>query len=129
MVLQMMYKTHKAGGVLGALVGFEIMRQQGVLIDDISYWAQLLVIYPAASWGSTSPDLDHHINSVKEQTPFNLVMHKLLHITNPKHRSWQTHSIYFTGVLCALLVYLTWVVDILNFGMIETAVIQLILMG
>lgn len=47
--------------------------------------------------------LDHHWGSVKEKTPFNYVVHKILHLTNPHHRSWQTHSLLVTGSFCFLL--------------------------
>lgn len=99
----MMYATHKAGGALFALVGFEVLTKSNMLQADIEPWVQLVLMYPACSFGSTFPDLDHHWGSVKEHTPFNWVLHKLLHITKPKHRSWQTHSILVTGGLVALL--------------------------
>lgn len=98
-----MYRTHKAGGALAMVVAFEAMRKHGMLIPDINPYIQLLVMYPASSWGSTAPDLDHHWGSVKEKTPFNMLVHKILHLTEPAHRSWQTHSILVTGGLCALL--------------------------
>lgn len=98
----MMYRTHKAGGALGMLITFEIARQKGLLAPDLNEFVQLAIMYPAASWGSIAPDLDHHWNSVKEKTPFNLAVHKILHLTKPRHRSWQTHSILVTGGLCAL---------------------------
>lgn len=85
------------------VLAFEAMRQNGMLIPDVNPYIQLLVMYPASSWGATAPDLDHHWGSVKEKTPFNMLVHKILHLTDPSHRSWQTHSILVTGGLCALL--------------------------
>ena len=108
----MMYATHKVGGAFAALLGFEIMRQNGMLDTDIEPWCQLLVMYPACSFGSTLPDLDHIWNNVKEKTPFNWLIHKLIHITNPKHRSWQTHSLLVTGGMLALLYSLVYALDV-----------------
>lgn len=48
-------------------------------------------------------EIDHHWGSVKEKTPFNFAVHKLLHLSNPHHRSWQTHSLLVTGGACFLL--------------------------
>ncbi len=102
----MLYKTHKAGAVLGMLVAFEVMKNQGWLLDGVNPLVQLAMMYPAASWGGTFSDLDHQIDSVKEQTPFNLLVHRLLHLTSPRHRSWQTHSVLVTGGMCALILAL-----------------------
>lgn len=33
----------------------------------------------------------------------NWVVHKLIHLSNPKHRSWQTHSVLVTGGFLFLL--------------------------
>lgn len=99
----MMGKTHRAGGVVFMLGAFEIMNAQGMLLPDVNPFVQLAVMYPASQWGSTFPDLDHHWESVGAKTPFNKLVHFLLHLTQPKHRSWQTHSIFFTGGLLALI--------------------------
>ena len=99
----MLYKTHKAAGVLACLVAFDVMRNSGQLAPDINEFVQLAIIYPACSWASTAPDLDHSLSNVKEQTPINIVINKILHIGKCSHRSVQTHSILFTGGFCALL--------------------------
>lgn len=99
----MLGKTHRAGGTAFAVVGFEVMRQQGLLLPDVNPLLQFAIIYPIAQWSSTIPDLDHHWKSVGAKTPVNWVLHKLLHLSQPKHRSWQTHSILFTGGLLFLL--------------------------
>lgn len=99
----MIGKTHRAGGTAFALVGFEVMRQQELLLPDVNPLLQLAVLYPVAQWASTLPDLDHHWGSVGSKTPVNWVVHKLLHLSQPKHRSWQTHSILVSGGLLFLL--------------------------
>ena len=99
----MLGKTHRAGGTAFSLVGFEIMRQQGMLVPDVNPLLQLAVLYPVAQWASTLPDLDHHWDSVGAKTPVNWVVHKLLHLSQPKHRSWQTHSLLVSGGFIFLL--------------------------
>lgn len=85
------------------MVGFEIMRTKGLLLPDINPLIQLAVMYPVSQYGSTLPDLDHHWDSVGAKSPVNKIVHFFLHLTNPKHRSWQTHSILFTGGFLFLL--------------------------
>lgn len=99
----MLYKTHKVAGVLACLIAYDIMRKNGQLAPDINDIVQLAIIYPACSWASTAPDLDHALCNVKEQTPINIAINKLLHIGKCTHRSIQTHSVLFTGGFCALL--------------------------
>lgn len=129
----MMYRTHKAGGTLGMLVAFEAARQGGILIPDVNEFIQLAIMYPAASWGSTAPDLDHHWGSVKEKTPFNMLVHKILHLTKPKHRSWQTHSILVTGGFCALVYALVTLGDayfgVGSLGSFDWIILRLITIG
>ena len=104
----MTYATHKAGGALFALAGFEILSKTGLLVSDIEPWMALILMYPASSFGSTFPDLDHSWDKVKEHTPTNAVIHKLLHITHPHHRSWQTHSLILSAIEIALIYLVLW---------------------
>lgn len=128
----MMYATHKAGGALFALVGFEVLAKNNMLQADIEPWLQLILMYPACSFGSTFPDLDHHWGSVKEHTPVNWLIHKIIHITQPKHRSWQTHSILVTGGLIALmfsLLYATRVFGWFNLSAFALDIVTLLITG
>ncbi len=129
----MMYRTHKAGGALGMLISFELMRQHNMLIPDLNHFVQLAIMYPASSWGATAPDLDHHWESVKEKTPFNMLAHKLLHLSQPKHRSWQTHSLLVTGGLLFLIYTLVLLGDSLflsaGLNSYDWVIIRLIVMG
>ena len=128
----MMYATHKAGGALFALVGFEVLAKSNLLLPDVEPWVQLIVMYPACSFGSTFPDLDHHWGSVKEHTPFNWIVHKILHLTKPRHRSWQTHSIWVTGsfvVLLFSLLYATNQFGWFNLSQFALAVLNLLITG
>lgn len=104
-------KTHKAVGLAFMTIGFEVMRQNNMLIPDVNPYLQLAVMYPISQWGSTAPDLDSHWESTPNKSPINWVVHKLLHLTKPKHRSWQTHSILVTGSILALLYALVLVGD------------------
>ena len=128
----MMYATHKAGGALFALIGFEVLSKNNLLIPDISPWLQLVLMYPACSFGSTLPDLDHGWGSVKEHTPTSWVVHKLIHVTKPKHRSWQTHSLLMNIAIYGLMFSLLYAMSIYHwFGVsdAEVALIRLLLMG
>ena len=128
----MLYATHKAGGALFCLVGFEVLKANSMLADDISPWLQLVLMYPACSFGSTFPDLDHHWGSVKEHTPFSWLVHKILHLTKPKHRSWQTHCWLVTGGFIGLLFSLLYAMSVYQpFGLTpsEISLIRLIVMG
>ena len=95
----MTYETHRVGGFLTTMLGFELLRQHGMLLPDISPLLQLAIITPFSSWGSTASDLDHHWESVRDKNPVNWVVHKVLHLTRPHHRSWQTHSFFTLLVL------------------------------
>lgn len=129
----MMYATHKAGGALFALVGFEVLTKTQILqLNDIEPWLQLALMYPACSFGSTFPDLDHHWGSVKEHTPVNWVVHKILHLTKPKHRSWQTHCILITTGFLALLFALLYALYVFRWGNIgdtSLSIVTLIVTG
>lgn len=53
----MLGKTHRSGGVMFMMVGFEVLRTKGLLLPDINPLLQLAVMYPVSQWGSTLPDL------------------------------------------------------------------------
>lgn len=100
---QLNYLTHKAGGTLGMLIAFDTLKRHGMLLTDINPYIQLLIMYPAASWGSTAPDLDRFKNSIVDETPVNLVTSGLLKVLGAKHRSWQTHCLIITGGMALVL--------------------------
>ena len=127
----MLYKTHKAAGVLACLVAFDVMRNSGQLAPDINEFVQLAIIYPACSWASTAPDLDHSLSNVKEQTPINIVINKILHIGKCSHRSVQTHSILFTGGFCALLFGILALLGMYNLGFDKNSIsiLRLMILG
>lgn len=95
----MNHLTHKAGGTLGMLIVFDVMKKHGMLVQNINPYIQLLVMYPAASWGSTAPDLDRPKSKNADQTPVSMVMERFLQLINARHRSWQTHCLVITGGL------------------------------
>lgn len=110
----MMGKTHKAGGVLCALAGIQVINSVTPLTSDIHPIIQFMVSYPFCMWGSTAPDLDHAWSNVEDKNPINWGIHRALHVFNEmrdkaemlgnkknlkllkifscSHRSWQTHS-------------------------------------
>ena len=113
-------KTHRAGGMLISIVGFALLKENGLLLNDVNPALQWLVIYPFCMWGSTASDLDHHWESCPSKDypsrVVNMVLHagkplqdvldkrltakqkkgnpiyKLSSLLNASHRSWQTHS-------------------------------------
>lgn len=99
----MMGKTHKAAGALGMLLAFGFLESKGYLLADVHPLVQLMVMYPACSWGSTAPDLDQGADAIPEKTPVSMLIHKLIHIGKVRHRSWQTHSPWMFLLICALL--------------------------
>lgn len=127
----MLYKTHKSAGVLMCLTAFDIMRNNGLLAESIHPLLQLAIIYPACSWASTAPDLDHPLCNVKEQTPINIAINKLLHIGKCSHRSVQTHSVLFTGGFCILLLLFLPILSstITGFDSNNVAILRLMLLG
>lgn len=127
----MLYKTHKAAGVLACLVAFDVMKNTGQLAPDMNEFVQLAIIYPACSWASTAPDLDHALCNVKEQTPINILLNKILHIGKCTHRSVQTHSILFTGGFCALLFGILALLSMYNLGFDENSIsiLRLMILG
>lgn len=119
-------KTHKKGGMLCAMVGFVILRENGLLYGNINPILQLVIMYPFAIWGSICSDLDHHWSSCPDKSIPSRVINWILHLAKPlednlnktgsskspqiklvctlfnaKHRSWQTHS--DLTLYCALL--------------------------
>lgn len=129
----MLGKTHRAGGVAFMMVGFEYMRMKGMLTPEIHPLLQLSIMYPVSQWASTLPDLDHHWESVGAKTPVNKIVHFLLHLTRPKHRSWQTHSLLVTGgfifLLHTLILYWEQVFGFAAFNSIEGLIIRMLLVG
>ena len=125
-------KTHKMGGMLVSVIGFTLLKQNGLLLPDVNEGIQWLAMYPFCMWGSIASDLDHHWDSCPSKDIPSWFVHKALHITEPvykrldsslstsqkkvsfsykfsrfftaRHRSWQTHS-DLTFVLMLYLLY------------------------
>lgn len=125
----MLYKTHKVIGALFGAIAFNSMYKNGMLSTDLNPFIQLAIMYPACSWGSTAPDLDHAPDCIKEQTPINLFINKLLHIKSCQHRSWQTHSIWVTLTFCILLMVSAGLLGGLGLSMLDITILRLIIVG
>ena len=123
--------THRAGGMAFALVGFEVLNHHDLLLPDVNPLLQLAIFYPIAQWASTIPDLDHHWGATPFKTPVTRILHFFLHLTRPKHRSWQTHSVLVTGGLMLLLYMLDFYGQALypDLSYIDWVLIQLMTIG
>lgn len=134
--------THRVGGALSCLLGYTILYNKGMIMQDVNPLLQLTVMYPFAIYGSVVSDLDHNWNSAPAKDPISKGINGLLHLTtgirkktgskNPilsvldaKHRSWQTHSDLFLFVFVALGIFLSGG-DISN---ANTIILKLVLMG
>ena len=124
-------KTHQAGGMLVSILGFAILKENGLLLPDVNEGLQWLVMYPFTMWGSTASDLDHHWDSCPSKDYPSKLVNTALHITRPvkkymdgtltesqkrgniiykladllnaSHRSWQTHSDFTLFAMLAIL--------------------------
>lgn len=135
-------KTHRAGGVVAAMVGFTLLRDKGLLFNNINPLVQFAIIYPFAYWGSTASDLDHNPDSIPSKDIVSKAINKVLHLTekidngknpitgilNAKHRSWQTHSIEIFALLILLLHNILHS-KVTSIGDADMLIVSLILMG
>lgn len=113
-------KTHRVGGMLGGLIGFSVLKDSGLLMQDVSEPLQLIMVYASSMYGSILSDMDHDWSKCPSKDAFSWVLWKVLHLSTPirkflenggkirkwfykhlkgvleffdsKHRSWQTHS-------------------------------------
>ncbi len=149
-------KTHRQGGMLVSIIGFAVLKEQGLLLPDINVGLQWLIMYPFCYWGSTASDLDHHWESCPSKDYPSWLINKALHLTAPvekaldetltegqkdrnvvykvsrllnaHHRSWQTHS---DLTLIVMLYLLECVLQgkFTALGAVDTSILTLILMG
>lgn len=149
-------KTHRAGGMLCSIVGFALLKENGLLMPEVNEGVQWLVMYPFCMWGSIASDLDHHWDACPDKSYPSWFINKALHITAPiqksldktlkesqkknnplytfstlfnaKHRSWQTHSdITLIAMIGLLYCLVTGKFSML--GSIDTTILTLILTG
>ncbi len=149
-------KTHRQGGMLVSIIGFAVLKEQGLLLPDVNIGLQWLIMYPFCYWGSTASDLDHHWDSCPSKDYPSWAINKALHLTAPieeafdatltkgqkdrnviykvsrlfnaHHRSWQTHS----DLTLIVMLYLLDCVSHGRFatlGAVDTSILTLILMG
>lgn len=146
-------KTHRAGGVLCSVIGFELLRRNGLLLPDVNEVIQMMVMYPFCIWGSVASDLDHNWDSSPQKdivsrginvslhitTPVcegletthqdDTLLYKVLNLFNAKHRSWQTHS---DLTLIFMLCILRWILHLEPggiFSAVDISIMALIVMG
>ena len=79
-------KTHKMGGMLMSVVGFTVLKNNGLLLANVNEGLQWLMIYPFCMWGSIASDLDHHWDSCPSKDIPSWFVHKALHITEPAYK-------------------------------------------
>lgn len=149
-------KTHRQGGMLVSIVGFYLLKENGLLLPNVNVGLQWLLMYPFCYWGSTASDLDHHWDSCPSKDYPSWMINKALHLTAPiektldatlfegqkdrnvvykvskllnaHHRSWQTHS----DLTLVVMLYLLDCVLHGRFtalGAVDTSILTLILMG
>ena len=87
----MTYATHRAFMVWWVLLTNILIYK--VLEPEVNYYLALIVMLQFGKVGALFPDIDHSWRNVKEKTIPNWIINKLIHMTNGRHRSWQTHSI------------------------------------
>lgn len=83
-------KTHRQGGMLVSVLGFALLKENGLLLPEINVGLQWLVMYPFCQWGSTALDLDHHWDSCPSKDYPSWMINKLLHLTEPLENSIET---------------------------------------
>jgi hypothetical protein len=149
-------ETHRAGGMLVSIVGFEILRRNNLLLPNVNEGLQWLVMYPFTMWSSIASDLDHHWDSCPQKDYPSRLINIALHITKPikksldqtltdgqkknnwgykvadalnaKHRSWQTHS----DLTLFVMLYILWLAfnqRIPTLGAIDSSILTLVLTG
>ena len=82
-------KTHRQGGMLVSIIGFALLKENGLLLPDVNVGLQWLVMYPFCYWGSTASDLDHHWDSCPSKDYPSWMINKLLHLTAPIEKSYE----------------------------------------
>ena len=128
----MMGKTHRAGGALAMLLSYQFMQNHDMLAETINPVVQLLIMYPCCMWGSVAPDLDQSDDAIPEKAPLSILIHKIIYLGKVRHRSWQTHSIAFTGGLVGLLFLILLYINnygLLNLNAVSLTILKLMLMG
>ena len=144
-------KTHRAGGFLCSVVGFALLKENGLLLPNVNEGLQWLMMYPFCMWGSVASDLDHHWMSSPMKDPPSYVVNKLLHATAPlqkaldktgdkksglykfaktfnaSHRSWQTHS-DLTLILMFMLL-LAVLNNSFGLGAVDALLLRIVMMG
>lgn len=139
-------ETHRAGGFLCSVIGFAVLKHNGLLLTDVHEGLQWLMLYPFCMWGSVAPDLDHNSHAIPMKDPpsklLNGILHigaplekiagdnkksgvyKLGHLLNAHHRSWQTHSdltLFLVGFLLYKIVSSEWQVGVVNALLLQIA--------
>lgn len=119
-------KTHRVGGMLCVLGGYQILASRGFLLSDVNPINQLIVMYPFALYGSVVSDMDHNWHSAPCKDIVSLGINKVLHLSSgvrdhmneksmaskvlgifdAQHRSWQTHSELFLIIMVAVMLKL-----------------------
>lgn len=79
-------KTHRVGGMLGGLVGFSLLKSQGMLVSGVSEPLQLVMLYASSMYGSILSDMDHEWESCPAHDAMSWVLWKVLHLTTPIRR-------------------------------------------
>lgn len=96
--------THKQYAICGAFIAAIIIHKLG--LSEVNYYLALIILLLTAKKGAIFPDIDHDWRNVKDKTVISWLLNKLIHLTNGKHRSWQTHSIDIVALGCLMAYFL-----------------------
>lgn len=149
-------KTHRIGGTVGALAGYIVMKESGLVLSEsvVNPALQFLLIYSSGIYGGMWSDNDHHWESSPLKDPASWVQNKLLHVFNKpyealentltakqkrysfnyklmkllacRHRSWQTHS---ELTLVGLYFLWVWVTGVASASGVDKVLWWLLLTG
>lgn len=121
-------KTHVLGGMAMSVGGFLLLKDNGMLIPDVSEAIQVGIILPYAIWGSTLPDLDQDKEVTARNSPINYAIQKFFNLIKAGHRSAKSHI--FPWVI-SILLYTAIAFNYIgsNLNGTEVTIIGLILLG
>lgn len=124
----MTYKTHRQFSVSFGLITMMILYTLG--FTSINYYAGLIIVLQISKYGALFPDIDHEWQYVKDKTIPNWIINKFIHLTNGKHRSWQTHSLDIVAIATMISIYLpNYLYDNGKIGLVDREVWFIILLG
>lgn len=109
-------KTHRVGGMLGGLVGFSLLKSQGMLVSGVSEPLQLVMLYASSMYGSILSDMDHEWESCPAHDAMSWVLWKVLHLTTPIRRFYLRAVRLESGCIRNLRYHLSFLIQGIEVG-------------